>query len=47
MASQKTQDGNSIIHSDPEQSESEDEKNELPIEASQTRRIQNMQFEAL
>ncbi|KAJ5636201.1 dicer-like protein 1 [Penicillium longicatenatum] len=35
------------IHGDSEQSESEDEKNELPIEASQARRTQNMQFEAL
>lgn len=46
MASKSKQD-NTFIYSDSEKSESEDEKNELLIGASQARRAQNMQFEAL
>ncbi|KAJ5527211.1 dicer-like protein 1 [Penicillium frequentans] len=47
MASESTWGGDFIINSDSEQSESENEKNEPPIEAIQARRTQNMQFEAL
>ncbi|KAJ5945845.1 hypothetical protein N7454_002684 [Penicillium verhagenii] len=46
MASQATYD-DIHINSDSEKSDSEDENNEVPLEASQARRAQNVQFEAL